>query len=371
MAKTYTIHYSTKDARRGSGNNLSKLSSPTQFRAGEDSSNKYGVHCLFSGLSGISAANVTGITLHLQRIAGGSTITYSVTLYHSVLSSTIASDDADGRLRTGYAIFCDNRKQWSWEGASSDVGGEYRTISIPISQFDALKNNGWAIAHHSMYSSGRSINIGDVYLTVATKETDYKLSYNANGGSGAPAAQTGTGVGSYTFKLSAAKPTRTGYTFQGWATTAGATSAAYQPGGSVKVTANTTLHAVWQANTYTVTYKANGGAGADVVQNVTYGKAWVSNAGASFSRPGYKLLGWANTADATAQVFGLGLTQPVWERTSNRTLYAVWLVQSIVHVKGADGRMHDGVVYVKGADGQMHVGIVYVVGADGNLHVNG
>lgn len=365
MAKTYTIHYSTKDARRGSGNNLSKLSSPTQFRAGEDSSNKYGVHCLFSGLSGISAANVTGITLHLQRIAGGSTITYSVTLYHSVLSRTIASDDADGRLRTGYAIFCDNRKQWSWEGASSDVGGEYRTISIPISQFDALKNNGWAIAHHSMYSSGRSINIGDVYLTVTTKETDYKLSYNANGGSGAPAAQTGTGVGSYTFKLSTAKPIRTGYTFQGWATSASAASAAYQPGGSVKVTANTTLYAVWKANTYTVTFDANGGTVTPSTKDVTYAGTY----GTLYTpvRPGYRFDGWFTAADGGTQV----LSTTVATITAAQTLYAHWTVQSLVHIQGADGAMHDGMIYVKGADGQMHIGIVYVKGSDGTMHVNG
>jgi VCBS repeat-containing protein len=57
--------------------------------------------------------------------------------------------------------------------------------------------------------------------------------------------------------------------------------------------------------------------------------------------------------------------------TAAQTLYAHWTVQSIVHVKGADGAMHDGIVTVKGADGAMHVGIVYVKGPDGNLHVNG
>ena len=46
----------------------------------------------------------------------------------------------------------------------------------------------------------------------------YKVTYNANGGSGAPSAQTkyyGT-----TLKLSTTKPTRNGYNFKGWGTSA-------------------------------------------------------------------------------------------------------------------------------------------------------
>lgn len=70
----------------------------------------------------------------------------------------------------------------------------------------------------------------------------YTLTYNANGGSGAPAAQTGSG----TITLSRTQPTRTGYTFKGWATSAGATAAQYQPGASFSLTKNTTLYAVWQ-----------------------------------------------------------------------------------------------------------------------------
>ena len=365
MAKTYEpIHYSLKQQYRGTGYTHSLRSGVTQYLAGADSSYRYSVYCQFSGLKNINASAVSSITLYLQRLVGGSDITYTVDLYQSVLTSQIKDD----RLQTGLEQFTINRTEFSWAGSSSDVGGEYRSITIPTSLFAALRDYGWAITYRNQQ---RRISIGDVYVVVKTTETDYKLSYNANGGSGAPATQTGTGVGSYQFTISGTKPTRTGYTFLGWSTSASATTAAYSAGGRITVSADTTLYAVWQANTYTVTYKANGGTGADVVQSVTYGEAWASNAGASFSRPGYKLLGWANTADATAPVIGLGLTQPVWERTSNRTLYAVWLVQSIVHVKGADGQMHDGIVYVKGADGQMHVGIVYVKGADGQMHING
>ena len=73
------------------------------------------------------------------------------------------------------------------------------------------------------------------------------MSYDANGGTGAPSAQTkkyGTAL-----TLSGTKPSRTGYTFLGWAASKTATSAQYQPGGSYTANAAVTLYAVWQQDT--------------------------------------------------------------------------------------------------------------------------
>lgn len=90
-------------------------------------------------------------------------------------------------------------------------------------------------------------------------KTKYTISYNANGGSGAPASQTkyyGT-----TLKLSTTKPSRSGYTFSGWATSSGG-SVAYASGANYTANSAATLYAVWSPNiTYTVTYNANGGSG--------------------------------------------------------------------------------------------------------------
>ena len=72
----------------------------------------------------------------------------------------------------------------------------------------------------------------------------YSVTYNANGGSGAPSAQTKTKDVSLT--LSTTQPTRAGYNFLGWATSASATSAQYQPGSTYTANANVTLYAVWE-----------------------------------------------------------------------------------------------------------------------------
>ena len=254
MAKTYTVHYSAKYAAAGSSASATALYGQANpegiYPAGIYQNKTRAVVCLFSGLSGITASRVTGITLHLQRLAGGSNITYSVNLTHSVLSEPLGISGTSFTLRRGQPIFTDNDEQWQWVGHDTDVGGEYQTISIPAGLFAQLRDYGWAITYRTS-SHARSIFVGDVYLSVTTSETDYTLTYNANGGSGAPGRQTGTGVGSHTFTISGTKPTRAGHTFLGWSLSSTATSASYQPGGSITLTASATLYAVWRINTYT------------------------------------------------------------------------------------------------------------------------
>lgn len=367
MAKTYTIPYSQKQAYQGTSANLGIISDPTNYYAGDRKSGSYtyhhAVHCLFDQLSAINADNVTGITLHLQRLVGGSNITYSVTLYYSILSNSIAADDASGRLRTGYPIFTNNRVQWGWKGSSTDVGGEYREVSLSTDLFTALRDYGWAIAYHPSYSENRYINIGDVYLEITTSETDYTISYNANGGSGAPSSQTATGVGSATTALSNIKPTKTGYSFEGWSETLGG-AAEYQPGGTISVSANTILYAVWKPLIYTITFDPKSGTVSPTTKSVEYNSAYGELPTAT--RAGYRFDGWF-----TDPVDGTIITEStIVKLTANQTLYAHWTVQSIVHIMDANGVLHDGIVYF--CDGtSMHVGIVYVTDANGDLHVNG
>ena len=71
----------------------------------------------------------------------------------------------------------------------------------------------------------------------------YTVSYNANGGSGAPSAQNKWYNTALT--LSSTKPTRSGYNFLGWSTSSSATTATYNAGSSYTSNASTTLYAVW------------------------------------------------------------------------------------------------------------------------------
>lgn len=86
------------------------------------------------------------------------------------------------------------------------------------------------------------------------KLNTYTVSYNANGGSGAPSSQTK--IQDVALTLSSSKPTRSGYTFLGWATSSSATSAKYSAGGSYTSNAGVTLYAVWKSNACTHSYSS-------------------------------------------------------------------------------------------------------------------
>lgn len=146
----------------------------------------------------------------------------------------------------------------------------------------------------------------------------WSVSYNANGGSGAPASQT-KWYGK-TLTLSSQKPTRTGYTFQGWATSASG-SVAYSSGGSYTANGkNITLYAVWKAHTYTVSYNANGGSGAPANQTKTYGV----NLTLSSTKPTrslYNFKGWGTSASSTTVSYAAGAS---YTNNAAITLYAIW-----------------------------------------------
>lgn len=113
------------------------------------------------------------------------------------------------------------------------------------------------------------------YMTSKTYRAVYSatvaLSYNANGGSGAPSSQTATqyinagsssvSKTSHSFTISATKPTYddSKCVFLGWSTGSSAISASHQPGRTITISSNTTLYAVWRsAHTANRTYVNNG-----------------------------------------------------------------------------------------------------------------
>lgn len=80
------------------------------------------------------------------------------------------------------------------------------------------------------------------------------LYYNANGGSGAPS--TRSCIKGNTITVSSVRPTRSGYTFNGWAQNAGASQGWYWGGTSLKMTTNRTLYAIWKKNATVSTYQS-------------------------------------------------------------------------------------------------------------------
>lgn len=156
----------------------------------------------------------------------------------------------------------------------------------------------------------------------------YTISYNANGGSGAPGPQTKThGV---TLTLSSTKPTRVGYEFLGWATSPTATSATYSAGGSYTNNGTATLYAVWKVLSYDITFfnsKDGINLQEPVVESLEYGSQVDLTSTRNFIRPGYKFLGWGEAEDSTNILSEYTVTA-----SNLQSLYSLWELMSNIRV---------------------------------------
>ncbi len=216
---------------------------------------------------------------------------------------------------------------------AAQTGASTYTISTTVPVRSGYKFLGWAFdksAASASCTGGANITLtSDTVLYAVWQKEEapvvktYTLSYNANGGSGAPAAQTGAS----TYTISTTVPVRSGYKFLGWAFDKNATSASCTGGANITISSDTVLYAVWQkvetppvVTAYTLSYNANGGSGAPAAQtgSVTY-----TISSTVPVRSGYKFLGWATSASATSATYTAGKTITL---TKNTVLYAVWQV---------------------------------------------
>lgn len=163
------------------------------------------------------------------------------------------------------------------------------------------------------YTSNAAITLYAIW-----KINTYTVSYNNNGGTGSPGNQTKTY--GQPLVLSATKPTRTGYDFQGWGTSTSDTSVDYAAGANYTANAAITLYAIWKLKTYTVSFNANGGTGAPGAQTKSYGID-LTLSSTKPTKPNYNFKGWATSASSTTVAYNAGGS---YTANANITLYAVW-----------------------------------------------
>ncbi|MBR5232572.1 MAG: bacterial Ig-like domain-containing protein [Clostridia bacterium] len=208
------------------------------------------------------------------------------------------------------------------------IHGQTLTLSTTKPTREGYTFLGWSTSNTATtatYQSGGSYTSNAPAMLYAVwKKNTYTVSYNANGGSGAPSSQTkeyGTDL-----KLSTVRPTRDGYTFLGWATSNTATTATYQSGGTFSSNSNTTLYAVWQYISYDLYYDANGGSGAPATQTNNASYTISSTVPTRFK---YRFLGWNTSKNSVTPTYKPG---NVINLTANTTIYAVWSAASTIDV---------------------------------------
>ena len=204
----------------------------------------------------------------------------SGTHFNSGASYTTNASDTlyaewEPRTYTNYYRYRNSSGTTTSSSQSRTYGQAFTTLSS--SALSYYTSNGWSLygwAYDSSTSTTRTYAANtSVTSTTYTNSTSnlswyaisqrtVSITYDANGGSSAPSSTTGTqrwnqyGTTRTTVSLTvtSTEPTRTGYTFLGWATGSTATSASYDSGdtysfsNAYNASASVTLYAVWQAS---------------------------------------------------------------------------------------------------------------------------
>lgn len=148
------------------------------------------------------------------------------------------SMSCDGQNTSGSATFAvgSGGGQWIW----TNIGGT-KTFRITMPKSGQSKNIGFSATINTGINPATISANGSYALPAITWE--HTVSYNANGGTGAPDNQKK--IYGSVLTLSSVRPTRDGYVFMGWATSS-AGDVAYMPGATYGADADVTLYAVWQ-----------------------------------------------------------------------------------------------------------------------------
>lgn len=151
-----------------------------------------------------------------------------------------------------YVFFMDNYKR-VWETKEGKTGDKISTsdVTLPLGSEESV--TGWYTDSSLTGEAVAEVTLENSDVTLYPKvESGHYLFFSSGDGASYVAPQF---VSANAVTAKPAVPTRSGYTFAGWSGTEGSDKADYEFG--KKLTENTTIYAVWEANTntkYTVIY---------------------------------------------------------------------------------------------------------------------
>ena len=236
------------------------------------------------------------------------------------------------------------------EDISNPLAGYYNNGYFSVNLPSPPTISGWVFKGWSyidpMTIAGFSnpVNSNPMYLDKDEWYTSYSRSvtvrYDGNGGTSSrppaslvftqfyrPGYTSGTNTSSYPVRLSENRYTKENYNFNGWNTNPSATSGT-APGVVVVVNPSASssnsvvYYATWVANVVNITYHPNyTGGPANHADSVTPGVATTVWSGSTWSRTGYKLIGWNTADDGSGTPYPTGSSITVNAATD---LYAVW-----------------------------------------------
>lgn len=163
--------------------------------------------------------------------------------YYRVVCQAWSSGAMD--VHASVTVGATNDNDGYWEGTFSNSAGGYFTFY----QWDTWYTRDKTARSVSFWAKfsvtggfGNGTSAATATVTMPARPS-WAVTYDANGGTGAPSSQTKYAGEALT--LSKTVPTRSNHEFLGWATSAGG-SVAYAPGATYSEDAALALHAVWR-----------------------------------------------------------------------------------------------------------------------------
>lgn len=176
----------------------------------------------WSSEDGVSVS--AGLTVGIQDCGWG----------FQIWTGIVGTANANGASNTVNTSFNTSTGSWS----TKDITSASKRFEKGHTAYNVTLSG--SVTNQSGYMNGTSSASQTITIPALASHT---VSFNANGGTGAPGSQTkwyGT-----VLTLSSTKPTRTNYEFLGWSTSSTGTTD-YQPGGQYGADADVTLYAVWK-----------------------------------------------------------------------------------------------------------------------------
>ncbi|MBQ8551288.1 MAG: InlB B-repeat-containing protein [Clostridia bacterium] len=279
------------------------------------------------------------ITTYPAEGAGGETPTVktvtteangsvTVTLQKSVLSNIVDC-----------TISSESSTDYTWGGATNDPNNPVRTAEISGEGAKKGDKN-----HNEVADISGAVGDVSIAFTIKVESNDssiegHSITYKPNTEAEVAGMPSDTDTvynndGSHEFALPETAPARTGYKFLGWAESESGTvidSTTYNAAGTAA------LYAIWQAETYTVTFDVNeGDALTPGTMDVTYDAAYGGLPAPT--RTGYTFDGWKDASDNAVTA------DTVYTVADDSTLTAQWIAVTYtvkLDANGGTGSMDD------------------------------
>jgi alpha-tubulin suppressor-like RCC1 family protein len=242
-------------------------------------------------------------------------------------SSTLANRGRNITFHNGFGVSWTHNNCTAWHQANySTTRAAFRRAGQEITGWSSGPN-GTGTVYYVYHPNGvrnttqRDFTIsGNWYAIWNTNPISVTITYNGNRATGGTVAPQTVTVGTATYRANTF--TRTGMTFVGWNTRSDGRGDTYQPGQTINLIRNTTLHAMWRG---AITYTSEGADGglAPLSQNFIAGqRTTLTGNTRGMWKAGHDFAGWIRVSPTPLARYTNLNTQRIFQ--ANVTLRPYW-----------------------------------------------